>query len=115
MIEQADLWCRDCSIQSPAGGDVERLVRSARRAFEDAFLERIPASLNAETVARMESSLADPDGAVGFNTMKAPGRCGLPSRLDVATAAILLRRLPSRREHFCPGELADELSKKSVG
>jgi TnpA family transposase len=98
MIEQVYLWCRDRGIQGPADGEVERLVRSARRAFEDAFLGRIASALNADTVAKMEASLTEPESATGFSGMKAdPGRVGLESILVVAERLSFIRslRLPT--------------------
>ncbi|WP_373415045.1 hypothetical protein [Ensifer aridi] len=77
---------------------MKRLVRSVRRGFESALLERIAVGLHVDAVAKLEASLAEPDGATGFNTMKAdPGRVGLESILAVAERLSFIRllRLPA--------------------
>ncbi|NRQ18974.1 hypothetical protein [Ensifer sesbaniae] len=74
------------------------MVRSVRRGFESALLERIAAGLHVDAITKLEASLAEPDGATGFNTMKAdPGRVGLESILAVAERLSFIRslRLPA--------------------
>jgi len=62
------------------------------------LLERIAAGLHVDAITKLEASLAEPDGATGFNTMKAdPGRVGLESILAVAERLSFIRslRLPA--------------------
>lgn len=55
-IERACLWCRDHGVQSPSAMEFERLVRSARRDFENDLFARVaadpgPVSLESVLVA----------------------------------------------------------------
>lgn len=93
-IEPIDRWCWTRKIQPPSKSASQRLVRSARRRFEEAFLTRITASLAPESIDRMEASLSDPDAPAGFSALKAdPGRIALDSLLKAAARLSFVRRL----------------------
>ncbi|MDW5316894.1 DUF4158 domain-containing protein [Rhizobium sp. PL01] len=84
MFEAVFLWCRDRNIYGPSAKELERLVRSQRQQYLDGWLQEVSAALTAETVASMESSIADADGPTGFNAMKADaGRATLDNILEV--------------------------------
>lgn len=84
MIEQAYLWCRDHSVQSPVPKVLARQVRATRQDFETKLFMRVAAGLEVETIAKMEGSLAEPAGPTGFNGLNeggpGPDRAGEPSR-----------------------------------
>jgi hypothetical protein len=71
MLEAVFLWCRDRNIYGPSAKELERLVRSQRQQYLDGWFHELSGALPPETVAAMESSLADAEGPTGFNAMKA--------------------------------------------
>ncbi|MCA1371553.1 DUF4158 domain-containing protein [Bradyrhizobium sp. BRP14] len=104
MIHEVCLWCRDHGIQTPAIGEVDRFARSARRTFEEAFLQRIASVLSLDGAAKLEASLTESDSPTGFNTMKAdPGQVGLESILAVAERLSFIRsfQLPTGPDCRC--------------
>ncbi|MFF0952895.1 DUF4158 domain-containing protein [Rhizobium leguminosarum] len=87
MLEAVFLWCRDRNIYGPSTKELERLVRSQRQQYLDGWLHEVSAALPPETVAAMESSLADAEAPTGFNAMKAgAGRATLDNILEVSAA-----------------------------
>ncbi|MER9586631.1 hypothetical protein [Mesorhizobium sp. M0276] len=94
MLEAGFLWCRDRNIYGPSAKELERLVRSQRQQYLDGWLHEVSAALPPETVAAMESSLADAEGPAGFNAMKADaGRATLDNILDVTVRLAFIRKL----------------------
>jgi len=65
MMEQVFLWRRDRKIFGPSRKEMERLVRSERQQFLDAYLCRVADRLFPETVELMEASLAEPESPTG--------------------------------------------------
>ncbi len=87
-------WCLARRVQSPSKYASERLVRSARRRFEEALLARIAASLTSNAALLMEASLNAPDGPDGFGALKAdPGRIALESLLKATDRLSFIRTL----------------------
>jgi TnpA family transposase len=94
MVDQVYDWLRDRKLFGPSKGMIERLVRSARRHFDEACLAEIAASLSPEAVMKLEKSLAAPEGTTGFTMMKADaGRVALESVLRVADRLAFIRSL----------------------
>ena len=94
MLEAVFLWCRDRNIYGPSAKELERLVRSQRQQYLDGWLHEVSAALPPETVAAMESSLADAEGPTGFNAMKADaGRATLDNILEVTARLAFVRKL----------------------
>ncbi|CAN7635399.1 DUF4158 domain-containing protein [Pararhizobium sp. LjRoot238] len=94
MLEAVFLWCRDRNIYGPSTKELERLVRSQRQQYLDGWLHEVSAALPPETVAAMESSLADADGPTGSNAMKADaGRATLDNILEVTERLAFIRKL----------------------
>jgi TnpA family transposase len=87
-------WCKARGVASPAAGETDRIVRSARRAFEDAFFQRVAAALGDDAVEAMEKSLEEPDAPGGFHDLKAdPGGVSLDSLLKTAARLTSIREL----------------------
>lgn len=102
-LEAIDQWCWSRKIQAPSRLASQRLIRSARRRFEEALLNRISAALAPEAIMRIEVSLGEPDTRTGFAAMKAdPGRIALESLLTAADRLSFVRELDLPR-----GLLAD--------
>jgi hypothetical protein len=100
MLDAVFLWCRDRNIYGPSTKELERLVRSQRQRYLDGWLHEVSAALPPETVAAMESSLADAEGPTGFNAMKADaGRAAFPVKRHRRCAAT--QRLASSRFMRC--------------
>lgn len=94
MVDRAFLWCRDHRIHGPSRREIERLVRSERQKFLEAFFASVAAALAPEAAEKMEESLSAPDDGVGFNALKAdPGRIALESVLKVADRLAFVRSL----------------------
>ena len=94
MLEAVFLWCWDRNIYGPPVKELEQLVRSQRQRYLDGWLHGVSASLPPETVAAMESSLADAEGPTGFNAMKADaGRATLDNILEVTQRLAFIRKL----------------------
>src|ERR1700677_3649072 len=70
MMEQVFLWRRDRKIFGPSRKEMERLVRSERQQFLDAYLCRVADRLFPETVELMEASLAEPESPTGVHVIK---------------------------------------------
>lgn len=93
-VDQVYNWLRDRKLFGLPKAMIERLVRSARRHFDETCLAEIAASLSPEAIAKMERSLAALDGATGFTMMKADaGRVALESVLRVADRLAFVRSL----------------------
>ena len=93
-LEAIGRWCFARRFLAPGASVAGRLLRSARRRFEDGLLSRVSAALGPDSVAAMEASLAEADGAVGFASLKAdPGRIALESVLRVADRLAFIRGL----------------------
>jgi TnpA family transposase len=93
-LESIDRWSLGRKIRSPSASALRRLIRSAKRRFEETLLTRIAAALAAEAAARMEASLNAPDTPAGFAELKAdPGRIALESLLKAADRLSFIRHL----------------------
>lgn len=93
-FEAIDQWCLSRKVQAPSKLASQRLMRSARRRFEETFLNRISAALAPETVVRMDASLGEAYTRTGFAAMKAdPGRIALESLLTSADRLSFVREL----------------------
>ncbi len=71
--------CRSTSIEPPTSGQVERVVNSACRRFEEAFAEQVMARLGATVCARLEELLGRPH--VLAELKADPGPLGLDTLL----------------------------------
>jgi hypothetical protein len=92
------LWCRDPNIYGPSVKELERLVRSQRQRYLDGWLHEVSAALPPETVAAMESSLAEEEWPTGFNAIKADvGRVTLYNILAVTERLAFIRKLALMR------------------
>jgi len=101
MLEAVFLWCRDRNIYGPSAKELERLVRSQRQQYLDGWFHELSGALPPETVAAMESSLADAEGPTGFNAMKADaGRATLDNILEVTARLAFIRKLNLPRNMF---------------
>lgn len=96
MMEAVFLWCRDRKIFGPSRKEMERIVRSERQRFLESFLGGVADRLRPETVALMETSLADPDSPTGLHTIKGDaGAATLDNMLALAGAGIDLIAIPN--------------------
>ena len=99
MIAAAYRYCLARSHQAPSPSAVGRLVRSARRRFEDALLARLTAGLPPATVAAMEATLAGTGPGPNFAALKAdPDQAALESLLRFANRLAFLRGLGLSRD-----------------
>lgn len=90
-------WCFARRFRAPSASVAGKLLRAARRRFEDGLLTRVTAALSPTAIAAMEDSLNETDGAVGFAALKAdPERIALESVLRAADRLVFIRglRLP---------------------
>src|SRR3546814_19689691 len=76
MLEHVFLWCRDRRIYVPSRKELERVVRSQRQDYLDAWLLGDIDRLTSDAVALLEASLADPASSPGFTRMKRDARQG---------------------------------------
>lgn len=94
MLEAAFLWCRDHRIVAPSAKEMERLARSERQRFVEAFVVRVADRLSAETVALMQASLAESEDVSGFHVIKGdPGAASLESMLALCERLAFIKRL----------------------
>ena len=109
LVEQAHGWLRDQRLMPPPAKEFERLVRAARRRFEQGLLARITAALSPATRALMDKALDEADAVTGFTSLKAdPGRVGLDSVLRASTKLAFLRDL------HLPGALLSSVHPKML-
>lgn len=94
MMDRVFLRCRDNKILALSRMKLERLVRSERQRFLDAYLGRIAERLHPEAQALMEASLADPDSKTGFHSIKSDaGQASLDNIIAVTDRLAFIRRL----------------------
>ncbi|TGV18160.1 Tn3 family transposase, partial [Mesorhizobium sp. M4B.F.Ca.ET.143.01.1.1] len=99
MMEAVFLWCRDRKIFGPSRKEMERIVRSERQRFLESFLGGVADRLRPETVALMETSLADPDSPTGFHTIKGEaGAATLDNMLALADRLAFIKKLDLPRD-----------------
>jgi TnpA family transposase len=99
MLEDVFLWCRDRRIFGPHRKEMERLVRSERKRFVESFLGGVADRLFPNTVALMEASLAEPDSATGFHTIKGDvGAATLDNMLALAGRLAFIKGLDLPRD-----------------
>nr|WP_246233324.1 DUF4158 domain-containing protein [Aurantimonas aggregata] len=99
MMEQVFLWCLDGKIFGPSRKELERVVRSERQRFLEAYLGRVADRLSPKTVALMEASLADPDSASGFHTIKSDaGQASLDSIIAITDRLAFIQGLKLPRD-----------------
>jgi hypothetical protein len=99
MLETVFLWCRDRRIYGPSRKELERLVRSQRQQYLDSWLIGVRDRLSAGTVALLEASIADPDSATGFNTMKGDaGQASLDNILGMTAKLAFIQGLDLPRD-----------------
>jgi len=70
MIAAVFAWSRARRLQPRARAEVERQVRTARRAFQERLLLSIAAALTPEAEARLEAALAEPEAPTGLHALK---------------------------------------------
>ena len=117
MTERVFLWCLDAKIFGPSRKEMERIVRSERQRFVDAFLGRVADRLRPEAVALMEASLADPDSATGFHTIKGDaGQATLDNIIAMGDRLAFIRKLELPRDLLsAPGKAWVERIVRRVG
>lgn len=99
MLEHVFLWCRDRRIYGPSHKELERLVRSQRQHYLDAWLTKVSDRLPPDAVALLEASLADPDSPTGYNQMKGDaGQATLDNILDVTAKLAFIQKLDLPRD-----------------
>jgi len=87
-------WCFTRRFRAPSASVAGKLLRSARRNFENGLLSRVAAALSLESVVAMEASLNEDEGVVSFAALKAdPGRIALESVLRTADRLAFIRGL----------------------
>ena len=69
-IERGYGRARDMGVFVPSAKIMERLVRTARRDFNHAFLAHVGARLTPETVEKLECALSEPLAETGFQRLK---------------------------------------------
>lgn len=117
LVEAVVARCRAERMELPTPGQVERLVGSAVRSFDERFCAGTVARLSAETMGLLEKLIAEPgaeEGAVGggrafFNELKQdPGAPGLESLLAEVTKLLRVRDLK------LPADLFADVSERLV-
>ncbi|MEC5383666.1 DUF4158 domain-containing protein [Aurantimonas sp. C2-6-R+9] len=99
LMEQVFLWCLDSKIFGPSRKELERVVRSERQRFLEAYLGRVADRLRPETVALMEAALADPDSASGFHTIKGDaGQASLDNIIAITERLAFIQDLKLPRD-----------------
>lgn len=76
MLEAALTRCREDGVWVASRKVIERLVRSERRLFVDAFLARMTAQLSPETIERLETGAGRARSADGLSYAEARRRRG---------------------------------------
>ena len=70
MMSQAYGWCLRRKVYVPSRKIMERLVRSAAAAFQDAFLQSVARRISTQTQRKLEASLISPRSSTGFQRLK---------------------------------------------
>jgi TnpA family transposase len=79
---EVNAWFACERVSRPGGYRLDRILRSARAAHDDAALQRVANRLDAGMRERLDALLADDEGDTGFARLAAdPGRAGLESLL----------------------------------
>ena len=79
---EVNAWFACERVGRPGGYRLDRILRSARAAHDDAALQRVANRLDAGMRERLDALLADDDGETGFARLAAdPGRVSLESLL----------------------------------
>jgi TnpA family transposase len=87
-------WFARERVSRPGGYRLDRILRSARTAYDDAALQRVSDRLDAGMRERLDALLADTGERTGFARLAAdPGRVSLESLLTEIDKLELLRRL----------------------
>ncbi len=87
-------WFARERVSRPGGYRLDRILRSARAAYDDAALRRVSDRLDAGMRERLDALLADTGEGTGFARLAAdPGRVSLESLLTEIGKLELLRRL----------------------
>lgn len=85
LVSHGYQWALRNSVLVPSRKIMERLVRSARHAFQEEYLMSVFNRLETHAIEGLENSLADPRGAYGFQQLKADvGAPALDSVLEAA-------------------------------
>lgn len=90
LEETVSAWFAREKVLRPGAYRLDRLIRSARAAHDDAVLGHISARLDQGMVASLDALLADDGTGAGYTRLSAdPGKVGLESLLEViATDAL---------------------------
>ena len=87
-------WFACERVSRPGGYRLDRILRSARAAHDDAALQRVANRLDTGMRERLDALLADDDGETGFARLAAdPGRVSLESLLTEIAKLERLRGL----------------------
>jgi hypothetical protein len=91
---EVSAWFARERVSRPGGYRLDRILRSARAAHDDAALRRVADRLDVGMRERLNTLLADADEGTGFVRLAAdPGRVGLESLLAEITKLERLRAL----------------------
>ena len=96
---EVNAWFARERVGRPGGYRLDRILRSARAAYDDAALRRVADRLDADMRERLDALLADADEGTGFARLAAD-----PSAADRAVGAqgelASLSRLPGSPPHY---------------
>lgn len=67
-LKSIDRWSLRRKVRPPSASVLQRLVRTARRRFEEALLNQITATLSPEATTHLEASLNHPDTLTGYGS-----------------------------------------------
>ena len=94
LDERIGDWFARHRVVRPKAWRLDRIVRSARAAHDDAALERVASRLDPATCERLDGLLADEGGGAAFTRLSSdPGRVGLESLMRELAKLELVRAL----------------------
>ena len=110
ITDRVVAWFADLRIACPEKAELERLIATAQRRFEDRVLESVAASLSPRQKEVLDASLADDDVVTGFTGLKAdPGQPNLHNILLAAQRLTFVRSLAMPSTMFA--DFADPVSR----
>ena len=94
LEERIGAWFARHRVVRPKAWRLDRIVRSARAAHDDAALDRVASCLDPATCERLDGLLADNGGGTSFTRLSGdPGRVGLESLMTELGKLELVRAL----------------------
>lgn len=93
-LKRARRWFASNRLFEPGPEFLQRIVRTARKDFEDAYLKEVFSALDPTTRRILEDSLSFPDRSTGFASLKAaPGKAAMAAFRDFAERLKFVRSL----------------------